>query len=534
MPAPTSASSPPPVSTAATTGAVAVTPHFLATAAALEILSAGGNAADAAIAANAVQGMVDPTTCGPGGDLFALIHRPGEAIPDALNASGRGGSGLDAAALRAAGHEQFPLRSAAAVTAPGCVDGWLALLGRHGTRTLPALLAPAIRAGEEGFPVSADLAGALERLAPVIAVQPSADELYPDGRPPRAGEVLRRPRLAATLRAVAAAGRDALYSGPVGAAIHAATGGILSPADLAREHAAWVEPVGIDVFSHRFWTVPPNSQGYLTGAAAWLLEQLRPPGDPGSPAFHHAVIESYRAVAGEADHLVADPDHLPLPAGRLLDPERLRPLLASIRADRTAPRPPAVPLRGGTAYLTVLDAAGMGVSLIQSNYSGIGAGLSAGGTGVWLHNRGACFTLEPGHPNEAGPGKRPRHTLSPTLWTRDGRLSLLLGTRGGYQQPQYLLQMAALLLAAGLSPAAAQAQPRWHIEGAVDGGSVVLVESRMPEDLVAGLRRLGHAATGGPALAAGWGPVSVVSVAADGTRVGAADPRVATARAAAD
>ncbi len=154
---------------------------------------------------------------------------------------------------------------------------------------------------------------------------------------------------------------------------------------------------------------------------------------------------------------------------------------------------------------------------------------------MWLHNRGACFTLEPGHPNEAAPGKRPRHTLSPTLWTRDGRLALLLGTRGGYQQPQYLLQMAALLFVAGLGPAAAQAQPRWHIEeAAADGGSVVLVESRMPEDLVAGLRRLGHAATGGPALAAGWGPVSVVSVAADGTRVGAADPRVATARAAAD
>lgn len=535
MPAPVSASPPPPVSVAVTTGAVAVTPHYLATAAALEILDTGGNAADAAVAANAVQGMVDPTTCGPGGDLFALVHRPGDATPSALNSSGRGGSGLDAAALRAAGHERFPQRSAAAVTAPGCVDGWLALLERHGSRPLADLLAPAVRLGEEGFPVSADLAAALERLEPLIAAQPSADELYPAGRPPRAGELLRRPRLAATLRAVAEAGREAFYNGAVGAAITTATGAVLSAADLDREHSAWVEPIGIDVFSHRLWTVPPNSQGYLTGAAAWLLEQLGPPDDPQSPAFHHAVIESYRAVAGEADHLVADPGHLPLPAGRLLDPERLRPLLASIRSDRAAPRPPAVALRGGTAYLTVLDAAGMGVSLIQSNFSGIGSGLSAGGTGVWLHNRGACFTLEPGHPNEAGPGKRPRHTLSPTLWTRGGRLALLLGTRGGYQQPQYLLQMAALVFAAGLSPAAAQAQPRWHIEeAAADGGSVVLVESRMPEDLVAGLRRLGHTLVAGPALAAAWGPVSVVAIAADGARVGAADPRVATARAAAD
>ena len=534
MPAREAPSPLPPVSTAVTTGALAVTPHYLATAAALEILAGGGNAADAAIAANAVQGMVDPTTCGPGGDLFALVHRPDGTAPEALNASGRAGSGLDAAALRAAGHSGIPLRSPAAVTAPGCVDGWLALGQRHGSRPLSALLAPALRLGEAGFPVSADLAGALERLHELLAGQPSTDELYPRGRPPRPGETLRRHRLAATLRALASGGREAFYAGAVGAAITAATGGILTPADLAREHADWVEPIGIDVFSHRLWAVPPNSLGYLTGAAAWLLEQCAPPADPGSAAFHHAVLECYRAVAGEGDRLVADPGHLPLPAERLLDPERLRPLLRTIRPDGAARRPPAGAPPGGTAYLTVLDAAGMGVSLIQSNYTGIGSGLAAGGTGVWLQNRGGCFSLEPGHPNEAAPGKRPRHTLSPTLWTRDGRLSLLLGSRGGFQQPQYLLQMAALLFVAGLDPAAAQAQPRWHIEAAAaDGGSALVVESRMPEDLVAGLRRRGHSVTAGPALAPGWGPVSVIAVAADGTRTGAADPRVATARAAA-
>ena len=534
MPANWAPSPPPPVSTVVTRSGVAVTPHHLATAAAIEMLAAGGNAADAAVAANAVQGMVDPSTCGPGGDLFALVHRPGEAAPEALNASGRGGSGLDAAALRAAGHDRFPLRSPQAVTAPGCVDGWLALAGRHGTRPLSALLAPAIRLGEEGFPVSGDLAAALERLHPIIAGQASAFELYPQERPPRAGETLRRPSLAATLRAVATEGRAAVYGGPTAAAITAATGGALTAADLAHAHAAWVEPIGIDVFSRRLWTVPPNSQGYLTGAAAWLLEQFGPPPDPRSPAFHHAVIECYRAVAAEWDRLVADPGCLPVPAARLLDPSRLRPLLGTLRTDRAAQRPPARPLAGGTAYLTVLDAAGMGVSLIQSNFTGIGSGLSAGGTGIWLQNRGACFTLEPGHPNEAAPGKRPRHTLSPTLWTRDGRLVLLLGARGGFQQPQYLLQVAALLFVAGLGPAEAQAQPRWHIDdGAADGASVVVAESRMPEDLVAGLGLLGHSVVPGPALSPGWGPVSVIAVAADGTRTGAADPRVTTAQAAA-
>ncbi|MFH1331069.1 MAG: gamma-glutamyltransferase [Actinomycetota bacterium] len=533
MPAHDPSSSPPLVSAVATTGAVAVTPHHLATAAALKILAAGGNAADAAVAANAVQGMVDPSTCGPGGDLFALVHRPGFDAPEALNASGRGGSGLDAAALRSAGHDRLPRRCPAAVTAPGCVDGWLALAHRYGTRSLTALLAPAIHLGEEGFPVSADLAEALERLHGVVTGQASAVELYPEGRPPRAGEMLRRPRLAATLRAIAAEGREALYAGAAGEAITEATGGILTAANLSREHAEWVEPIGIDVFSHRLWTIPPNSQGYLTGAAAWLLEQWAPPGDPTSPAFHHAVVECYRAIAGEGDALVADPGHLPLPAGRLLDPERLRPLVGTLRPDRVVPRSPARPEPGGTAYLAVLDAAGMGVSLIQSNFTGIGSGLSAGGTGVWLHNRGACFSLQPGHPNEAAPGKRPRHTLSPTLWTREGRLALLLGTRGGYQQPQYLLQAAALLFVAGLGPEAAQAQPRWHMEDDAAGNSSVFVaESRMPEDLVAGLRRLGHTVAPGPPLAADWGPVSVVAVAADGTRTAAADPRVATAQAA--
>jgi gamma-glutamyltranspeptidase/glutathione hydrolase len=522
------------VSAVETTGAVAVTPHYLATTAALELLAAGGNAVDAAVAANAVQGVVDPTTCGVGGDLFALVHAPGRLTPDALNASGRGGAGLDAAAIRGAGHTSMPYRSPWTVTVPGCVDGWMALVERYASRPLGDLLAPAVRLAEEGFPVSADLAAALERLQGSIAAQPSGPALYPEARPPRPGEVLRRPALAAVLRAVAGAGREAFYQGPVAQAIAAATGGVLTPPDLARCQADWVKPLGLEVWGHRIWTIPPNSQGYLTAAAAWLLEQWGPPPDPAEAAFHHAVIECYRAVAWERDALVADPGQAPLPPERLLDPERLRPRLASLRSDGVATWPPPPPARGGTAYLCVLDAAGLGVSLIQSNFAGIGSGISAGITDVWLHNRGAGFSLAPGHPNEAAPGKRPLHTLSPTLWTRDGRLALLLGTRGGHQQPQYLLQMAALLHVSGLTPAAAQAQPRWHMEEGGDGArSVVLTEVGMPEDVVAGLARLGHTVAPGPPSTAGWGPVSLIAIAADGRRRGAADPRLATAQAAA-
>jgi gamma-glutamyltranspeptidase/glutathione hydrolase len=524
-----------PVSAVTARGGVAVTPHALATQAAIDVLLSGGNAADAAIAANATLGTVLPTTCGIGGDLFALVHGPGMGAPEALNASGRGGSGLDAAELRAAGHVAIPPRSVSSITAPGCVDGWEALAERHGTRPLGILLADAISHAERGFEVSLELADDLERIAPIVGAAPSAPELYPDDRPPRAGTELTRPGYAAVLAAIAEHGRVAFYEGRVADAIVRATEGRLTAPDLARRQADWVAAIGLDVFGHTLWTTPPNSQGYLTAAATWLLEHFAMGDDPGHPAFHHAVVESYRAVAWERNALVADPDHLPLTVERLLDPNRFASRLDAMSHDRVAAWPAPGRSPGGTAYLCVVDAAGMAVSLIQSNFTGIGSGISAGDTGVWLHNRGAGFSLEPGHPNEAHPGKRPLHTLSPTLWTRGGSASLVLGTRGGHQQPQYLLQVAALLHLARLEPAEVQSEARWHIDAAGDGGaSVLLTEARMPEVVVVGLTRRGHAVSRGPAWSPGWGPVSVIAIAPDGTRRAAADPRASTAHAAHD
>lgn len=524
-----------PVSALTTTGGVAVTPHVLASEAAGDVLRSGGNAADAAVAANAVLGMVLPTTCGIGGDLFAIVHAPGMDRPDVLNASGRGGSGLDAAAVRAEGHTEMPLRSPWSITAPGCVDGWEALLERHGTLRLADLLTPAIRHGEEGFEVTLELSDALERIRPSIEGQASAAALYPGGRAPEPGEVIHRRRYASVLAEIARRGRDALYRGEVAAAVVAAAGERVTREDLERGHADWTEPIGIVVFGQTLWTVPPNSQGYLTAAAAWLLERTFERSDPSDPAYHHAVVEAYRAVAWERDDLVADPDHLPMPAGVLLDPGRLAPRLRELSPDRAASWPPPSPSPGGTAYLCVVDSNGMGVSLIQSNFTGIGSGISAGDTGIWLHNRGGGFSLVPGHPNEAAPGKRPLHTLSPTLWTDDGRLTLLLGTRGGHQQPQYLLQAAAALHVAGLDPTAAQLTPRWSMEAFGAGEqSVVLAEARMPEDVVVGLRRRGHVVRTAPAWPSGWGPISIIAVGAEGTRYAAADPRVSSAAARGD
>lgn len=494
-------------------------------------MAAGGNAADGAVASNAVLGVVLPDTCGPGGDLFALVHQPDTAAPAALNGSGRAGSNASARALRDAGFEEMPKRHPYAITVPGCIDGWIALLDRHGSLTLSDVLQPAIALAEDGFPVSPELARSLLAYRELLAAQGSAASLYPDGKPPQPGSTLRRPAMAETLRVLAAGGRSAFYEGRVGEAIVAATAGTITPEDLTVDQAMWIDPLGLSIFGRTAWTTPPNSQGYITLAAAWVLERLGPPADATDPAFHHAVIEAYRAFAWERNDVVADPDHLPWELSEYLASERLEQRLQAVVPKAVADWPEPTPGPAGTAYFCAIDADGMAVSCIQSNYFGIGSRISAGSTGVFLHNRAAGFSVIAGHPNEAGPGKRPLHTLAPTLWTRGDEPALILGTRGGDQQPQYLAQMVAAMLIAELDPTEAQALPRWSIEG-TDEGHVVVVESGMPEQVVTGLGARGHAIVPGPASTPGWGPVSVIAIDADGNRSAAADPRVSTATAA--
>lgn len=505
---------------------VVVSTHHLANAAGARILAAGGNAVDAAIAVNAVLGVVRPETCGLGGDLFALVHRPDDAAPAAVNASGRAGSGADASMLRAQGLTSVPLRSPVTVTVPGCVDGWGSLIDRFGSMTLDRVLAPAIELAAEGFEVSGELADSLAAINGLIGDQPSAATLYPDGSPPAPGSSIRRPELANTLDSIATGGRDAFYSGEPGEAIVAATDGVIRMEDLAVGQADWVEPLGLGLHGLDAWTIPPNSQGYLTLAATWIAERLD--ADRGSALRHHQLIEAYRSVAWERDRLVADPATAPLDPDRLADPRRLGARLATIDADTVTMWPRPRPAPGGTAFMCVIDSDAMGVSLIQSNFHGIGSGLSAGATGVFLHNRGAGFSLEPGHPNELTPGRRPLHTLSPTLWTERGRLRLLLGTRGGEYQPQLLVQVVDHLLGAGLPLADAVAQPRWVLDRFGPGtGSDLLVESRMSPNAVEGLRARGHVVTLAGPWERGWGPVAVIAAGAT-TIEASGDPRVST------
>jgi gamma-glutamyltranspeptidase / glutathione hydrolase len=505
-----------------------VTPHHLASLAGMQTLERGGNAVDAAVAASAAMGVVAPETCGIGGDLFAIVHSPGDTRPKALNSSGRAGTGSTAAAIRALGLEQIPVESTFAVTVPGCVDGWVALNDAWGSRTLSDLLEPAIGYATTGFAASPELSSALGRLAPKLRPQPAAAGLYPGGSSPAVGDHVTRPTLADTLAAIGREGRGAFYNGPVARAIVAATRGAITLDDLNASKPDWVEPIAVDVMGWTGWTIPPNSQGYLTLAAAWLFEQLDPPRDPAHPDFTHAAIEAYRAVAWERDDFVCDSRFSPVPAAELLEPDRLRRRLGGIDISSRTAWPEPKPAPGGTAYLCTRDKWGMGVSLIQSNYHGIGSRIGAGNAGFFLHDRGSGFNLIPGHPNEIAPGKRPLHTLSPTLWTQAGELRMLLGTRGGDFQPQTLLQMLTYMRWAGLDAATAQLQPRWATrEWRSEGGSTVAIEPHMESTAIAALQAYGHTVDPASGWMAGWGPVSVIT-GSSGNIAGAADPRVAT------
>jgi gamma-glutamyltranspeptidase/glutathione hydrolase len=512
------------------TDAIVVSPHNLASLAGIEILGAGGNAVDAAIAVDAVLGVVAPDTCGPGGDLFALIHGPDLETPVALNASGRAGSGITADGIRDMGFGAIPYRSPWSITVPGCVDGWEALTERYANLTLADTLAPAIAIAREGFTVSLELAASLRRLTDMIGSQPSASSLYPDGSPATFDARITRRDLADTLEAIASTGRDAFYLGDPGIGITEATQGAVVPDDLAVTQAEWVDPASLDVFGRTAWTIGTNTQGYLTLATLWIFEHLNPPTDSNDPLFHHLLIEAYRSVAWERSMFVADPLTAPLSSAELLDTERLAMRAETISRTTAGRWPMPHPSPGGTAYMTVKDGNGMGVSFIQSNFAGIGSGLSAGATGVFLHNRGAGFSLIPGHPNEYSPGNRPMHTLSPTLWTRDGSLDLLLGTRGGDQQPQFLAQYAAHHFHTGACTDDSQKVPRWNMEQPAPGtDSALRIEPRFAPGIRSGLEALGHTVTDSDAWEPGWGPISAIDV--GGEMKGSADPRISTSAA---
>lgn len=512
------------------TGMVASADH-LASSAGVATLRAGGSAADAAIAAGAVLAVTSPHMSDLGGDLFAMVHRPGHA-PAALCAAGRSGSGANAeqmrSELRTEGLDHLPPQGdIRAVTVPGCVDGWLALHRRFGALPIDEVLAPAIGYARAGFPASPLLAAIAGSIADLPGAEDFRDPVVADGGRLRTGTIVRRPKLAGTLASLAASGRSAFYEGQFGEGLIALGRGLFQPDDLARAQAEWVEPLRIGAWGHDLWAPPPPSQAYLTLAGAAVAESLVHPDELEDAVRVHLLAESARQVAWDRPRMLFDGAD----GAALLAPERLAARLAAVDRDRRG-RVAVTAMPGDTTALTVVDAGRMVVSLVQSLASAFGARIIEPTTSVFLHNRGIGFSLEPGHPAEYRPGVRPPHTLSPALVTRpDGTARAVLGTMGGDSQPQILLQLLERLLTGNTTPGRAVAAPRWILGDGRFGTWVgpgpehISLEADAPAAWEAGLVERGHRVVRSPTTPdPRFGHAQVITL--DGERLnGAADPR---------
>jgi gamma-glutamyltranspeptidase/glutathione hydrolase len=497
----------------------------LASAAGVAMLQRGGSAADAAVAASAVLAVTAPHLCGMGGDLFALVHERGDATPSGLNASGRAGSGADPVQLRLEGHDVMPfVGDLRAAPVPGCVDGWLALHDRFGRLPLAVVLEPAIAYAESGFPASPLLAGMAGQLRDVNG----AEDLTGAGRL-RHGDLVRRPGVALSLQAIVAHGRSGFYQGQFGAGLLEIGNGEYVAADFVSPLADWVEPLSVNVWGHDVWTIPPNSQGYLTLLGAAIAAELPLPDSPDDGVWPHLLVEAARAAAYDRpDQLYEGADVAPLLAQE--EVARRRALIDPLA--RAAIGSPAG--AGDTMFLCAVDHERMGVSLIQSNAKGFGCNVFEPTTGVGLHNRGIGFNLKPGHPAEYRPGRRPPHTLAPALITRpDGSLRAVIGTMGGDAQPQILLQLLARSLLHQQSPGAVIGAPRWALIGsgasgfdtwADPDGASVAIETTAPAAWGEALRERGHDVMEIDGILGSFGHAHVIEV-DEGGLAGAADPR---------
>ncbi len=537
-----------------TRGLVA-TSQPLAVAAGLDILSKGGNAADAAIATAAALNVTEPTSTGLGGDAFALYYDAQTGEVTALNASGRAPQALTLELLNdqlLIDNSQLTIKDPYhphTVTVPGACAGWCDLIERHGRLPLADILAPAIRLAEEGFPVSPITAHYWARgAANQLAKSPNGHELTINGRAPRAGELFRNPGLARTLRLIAEGGKDAYYRGPIAEAIVSVlreAGGVMSLDDLATHTSTWDTPISTTYRGYRVWECPPNGQGLAALLALNLLEGFDLTDHaPLSPQRFHLMIEAMRLAFADTRWYVTDPKSNPAPLEDLLSKayaaERrtlIHPTRATLDQIRGTPTSSS-----DTVYLTVVDGEGNACSFINSNYMGFGTGIVPQGWGFTLQNRGHNFTLDPTHPNALAPGKRPYHTIIPGMITVDSnqysvfshqltsqpinQLFASYGVMGGFMQPQGHMQVAVGLIDDALDPQAALDRPRFCIDDGTAGGRVALEEG-ITFDTLADLAGRGHnlvPTTGYGRSLFGRGQV-IVRDAASGVLWGGSDPR---------
>ena len=466
---------------------VVCTSQPLAAQAGLRMLADGGSAVDAAIATAIALTVVEPVSNGIGSDAFAIVW-DGRQL-HGLNASGRSPAAWTPEYF---GGKGVPALGWNSVTVPGAVSAWVELHAKFGKLPFERLFEPAISYGSKGFLVSPTIAEQWAAQAPLFASQAGfAETFMPGGRAPRPGELVTLRDHAATLETIATTNGEAFYRGDLAAKLEAhssANGGAMRAGDLAAHHADWVGTISGGYRGYTVHEIPPNGQGIVALIALGILEQF----DMSSFAIDsadsvHVQIEAVKLAFADAQSYVADIEHMTVRPEHLLDREYLRQRATLIDRDRAKPASAGTP-RGGTVYLTAADASGIMVSMIQSNYMGFGSGVVVPGTGISLQNRGADFTVAPGHPNQVGPNKRPYHTIIPGFLSKDGAPVMSFGVMGGPMQPQGHVQVVARIVDHGQNPQAACDGPRFRWAQ----GLQVCCESGFPASTLDELRRRGH------------------------------------------
>lgn len=484
---------------------MAATSQPLATQVALDILKKGGNAIDAAIAANAVLGLVEPTGCGIGGDLFAIIWSAENNKLFGLNASGRSPRSLTLDYFKKNGYEFIPSYGPLPVSVPGCVDGWYEMHDMFGRLPMRDILQPAITYATEGFPVSEVIAWYLERNTRSLQEYPNIKEVYmPGGKSPSKGEIFRNPRLAGTLEKIAKGGRDEFYRGSIAkdiAAFMKQQGGFLTYDDLARHHSEWVEPVSTTYRGYEIWELPPNGQGIAALQILNILEGFNIANMGfGSAQYIHHFTEAKKLAFEDRAKYYTDPLFASVPVEKLVSKKYAAERRKLINPERSARVYDAgLEEAGNTIYLTVADRYGNMISLIQSNYRGMGSGMCPTGLGFVLQDRGEMFSLAEGHANVYAPGKRPFHTIIPGFITRNGKPWISFGVMGGDMQPQGHAQIVINLIDFKMNLQEAGDAPRIYHTGSSEPtgqqmttGGILMLESGFRTEVLQKLLSMGH------------------------------------------
>ena len=470
---------------------MAATSQPMATLAALDVLRSGGNAADAAIAAVAMQCVVEPESTGIGGDCFILYSRQG-GLPVALNGSGRAPAKATVDWYVERGIGEIGVRTPHAVTIPGAIDAWCTFNREYGTRTLAELLEPAARAAEEGYVVTprvaADWHNAQEKLRDPV----TAALFLPGGRPPKPGDKMRNAPLAATLRRIGREGREAFYDGAVMREIVTrlkSLGGLHEEEDFAAQRSNWVEPIHASYQGYEVYECPPNGQGMAALMILRTLAGYALDGDAFSETDRlHLLAEASKAAYWVRDNFICDPEHVPVDVADFLSEARAERARRTIRLDRAMPRERWAEIEHkDTVYLCTVDRDGNACSFINSLFSSFGTGILAPQCGVLLHNRGTGFRTIPAHPNAIAPRKRPLHTIIPGMLVKDGRAVMPFGVMGGHYQAVGHVHFIHRLLDRGMDPQQAAEQPR-----ILPLNGVLQVERAVPEPIVAELAHRGH------------------------------------------